>query len=188
MTAQTIKQFETKHKDLLHKWGVDTPLRKAHFLTQIWHESHLKAKSENLNYSAPRLVVIFSKHFTNATAPLLANKPQAIANKVYGNRMGNGDGKSGDGFKFRGRGYIQLTGKNNYTLFSQASGVDAVNNPDLLLQEDIALMSALWFWKTNNINALADANDLKGVRKRVNGGHIGLADCQSVFNQIKDIF
>jgi putative chitinase len=167
--------------DTAAKFGINTPLRLAHFLAQCGHESGgFRVTSENLNYSAKGLNGIFRKYFpTEAAAAAYARNPQKIANKVYANRMDNGSEASGDGYKFRGRGYIQLTGRANYTLFGKAIGEDIANNPDLVSGK-YALLSAAWFWSKNGLNKLADggAGDavVTSITKRVNGGTIGLAD------------
>ena len=163
------------------KFGINTPLRVAHFLAQCGHESGgFRVTQENLNYSAKGLNGIFRKYFpTEAAAAAYARQPQKIANKVYANRMANGSEASGDGYKFRGRGYIQLTGRDNYTQFGKAIGVDIPSNPDLVASK-YALASAAWFWSKNGLNKLADngASDtaVTSITKRVNGGTIGLAD------------
>ena len=163
------------------KFGITTPLRLAHFLAQCSHESgDFKAVRENLNYSAEGLRKIFGKYFpTDALAAQYARQPEKIANKVYANRMDNGDEASGDGWKFRGRGYIQLTGKHNYTKFGEAIGEDIPSNPDLVA-EKYPLLSAAWFWSSNGLNALADKGaseaEVTTITKRVNGGTIGLED------------
>lgn len=170
------------------KYAINTPLRLAHFLAQAGHESGgFKAVKENLNYSAEGLHKIFPKYFpTLESAQPYARNPEKIANKVYGNRMGNGDEASGDGFKFRGRGYIQLTGKVNYTAFDTAVPEDILANPDLVATK-YPLLSAGWFWGKNNLNALADKGALPGdvtaITKRVNGGTLGLADRQKHFDE-----
>jgi putative chitinase len=167
--------------DTAAKFQINTPLRLAHFLAQCGHESGgFKATQENLNYSAKGLNGIFKKYFpTEAAATPYARQPQKIANKVYANRMSNGDEASGDGFKFRGRGYIQLTGRANYTLFGKAIGEDVTANPDVVSGK-YALLSAAWFWSNNGLNKLADGGSTDAVvttiTRRVNGGTIGLAD------------
>ena len=167
--------------DTAAKFQINTPLRLAHFLAQCGHESGgFRLTQENLNYSAKGLNGIFKKYFpTEASAAAYARNPQKIANKVYANRMDNGSEASGDGYKFRGRGYIQLTGRANYTLFGKAIGEDIVNNPDIVSGKH-ALLSAAWFWSKNGLNKLADggATDatVTSITKRVNGGTIGLAD------------
>ena len=167
--------------DTAAKFQINTPLRLAHFLAQCGHESGgFRATQENLNYSAKGLNGIFKKYFpTEASAVDYARKPQKIANKVYANRMGNGAEASGDGYKFRGRGYIQLTGKSNYTLFGKAIGEDICANPDLVSSK-YPLLSAAWFWSKNGLNTIADGGStdsvVTSVTKRVNGGTNGLAD------------
>lgn len=167
--------------DTAAKFQINTPLRLAHFLAQCGHESGgFKATSENLNYSAKGLVGTFKKYFpTEAVALPYERKPEKIANKVYASRMANGSESTGDGYKFRGRGYIQLTGKDNYTQFGKAIGEDILSNPDVVSGK-YALLSAAWFWSKNGLNNLSDggATDtvVTSVTKRVNGGTIGLAD------------
>ena len=160
---------------------IDTPLRLSHFLAQCGHESAgFKAVQENLNYGAKGLLGIFKKYFpTEAKALQYERKPEKIANLVYGGRMGNGDEASGDGYKFRGRGYIQLTGKSNYTAFGKAINEDIAANPDLVATK-YPLLSAAWFFHKNGLHKIADggATDavVTSVTKRVNGGTIGLPD------------
>ena len=167
--------------DTAAKFQINTPLRLAHFLAQCGHESGgFRLTQENLNYSAKGLNGIFKKYFpTEAAAAAYARNPQKIANKVYGNRMGNGDEASGDGYKFRGRGYIQLTGKDNYTAFGKSIGEDICANPDKVASQ-YALLSAAWFFSKNGLHKMADggATDavVTSITKRVNGGTIGLAD------------
>lgn len=163
------------------KFGIDTPLRLAHFLAQCGHESGgFKATQENLNYSASGLKGIFSKYFKEAgLAEQYQRNPQKIASRVYGGRMGNGPESTGDGFKFRGRGYIQLTGKDNYTAFGRAINEDMTANPDKVATH-YALLSAAWFFTKNGLHKMADGGATDAVvtqiTKRVNGGTIGLPD------------
>ncbi len=167
--------------DTAAKFQINTPLRLAHFLAQCGHESGgFRVTQENLNYSAKGLAGIFKKYFpTEAAAAAYARQPQKIANKVYANRMSNGSEASGDGYKFRGRGYIQLTGRDNYTQFGKAIGEDIASNPDVVSSK-YALLSAAWFWSKNGLNKLADGGatdaNVTSITKRVNGGTIGLAD------------
>ncbi len=167
--------------DTAAKFNINTPLRLAHFLAQCGHESGgFKVTQENLNYSAKGLMGIFKKYFpTQALAESYQRQPQKIANKVYASRMDNGSEASGDGYKFRGRGYIQLTGRANYTAFGKAINEDIANNPDVVSGK-YALLSAAWFWSKNGLNTLADggASDqvVTSITKRVNGGTIGLPD------------
>jgi len=167
---------------------INTKLRLAHFLSQCAHESsYFNVLTENLNYSRDGLLKIFPKYFTPATAADYARKPQKIASRVYANRMENGPESSGDGWKYRGRGIIQLTGKSNYTRCSQAlyKNLMLIENPDLLLDKSVAVRAAIWFWETNSLNQLADADNIIGVTKRINGGTIGLAHRTQVLDQIK---
>jgi putative chitinase len=170
------------------KFEINTPLRLAHFLAQCGHESGgFKVLRENLNYGAKGLRSIFGKYFpTDALALAYERKPEKIANKVYANRMLNGDETSGDGYKFCGRGFIQLTGKENYTNFGKAIGVDLTATPDLVATQ-YPLLSAAWFFHKNGLHKLADAGATEAavtsVTKRVNGGVIGLADRIKHFNE-----
>jgi putative chitinase len=167
--------------EVMEKFQINTPLRLAHFLAQCGHESGgFRVVNENLNYSAKGLQGIFKKYFpTPALAEQYQRKPEKIANRVYASRMGNGAEASGEGFKFRGRGYIQLTGKVNYTAFGKAAGVDTLTNPDLVATK-YPLLSAAWYWNSRKLSAVADqgATDVVVTKatKLVNGGTIGLAD------------
>ena len=166
--------------DTAAKFNITNTLRLAHFLAQCGHESGgFKAVSENLNYSADGLVKIFGKYFNATTAAGYARNPEKIANKVYSARMGNGDEASGEGFKFRGRGYIQLTGKSNYSLFDKTVEDDILSNPDLVATK-YPLASAAFFFNNNNLWLIcdkgADEATVTAVTKRVNGGTIGLPD------------
>lgn len=167
-----------KIKKLGAKYNLTT-IQLAHFAGQLSHESFdFKITSENLNYSAERLLQVFPKYFNEKNVILYARKPIKIANRVYANRMGNADENSGDGWKYRGRGYIQLTGKNNYLAFSKFIGEDCIQNPDLVSQK-YALESAIWFFFENKIFSLCkDLSDdsIKKVTKIINGGLNGFAD------------
>ena len=173
---------------VMSTFKIDTALRLSHFLAQCGHESAgFKAVQENLNYGAKGLLGIFKKYFpTEAKALQYERKPEKIANLVYGSRMGNGDEASGDGYKFRGRGYIQLTGKSNYAAFGKAINEDITTNPDLVATK-YPLLSAAWFWSSNGLNTLADkgADDasVTAITKRVNGGTIGLPDRTKHFKE-----
>jgi putative chitinase len=167
--------------DTIAKFELNTPLRLGHFLAQAGHESAgFKAVTENLNYGAKGLLGIFKKYFpTEAKAKLYERKPEKIANLVYGGRMGNGPEASGEGFKFRGRGYIQLTGKDNYKAFDAVVPENLIETPDLVATK-YPLLSAAWFFHKNGLHKIADkgATDavVTEVTKRVNGGTIGLPD------------
>jgi putative chitinase len=163
------------------KFSLDSNIRLAHFLSQCAHESgNFKAVTENLNYGAKGLRSIFGKYFKDdATAAAYERKPEKIANRVYSSRMGNGDEASGDGWKFRGRGYIQLTGKDNYTQFDKVVEDDILANPDLVATK-YPLMSAAFFFERNNLWKIcdggADKEDVIALTKRINGGTHGLED------------
>jgi putative chitinase len=166
--------------DTAAKFNITTPLRLAHFLAQCGHESGaFKAVNENLNYSAAGLKQIFPKYFPGNLNELYARNPSKIASRVYANRMENGNEASMDGWKFRGRGYIQLTGKSNYTAFAKFIGEDTISNPDLVATK-YPLASAAFFFDSNKLWSICDrgADDatVTSVTKRVNGGTIGLAD------------
>jgi putative chitinase len=189
-----VKNFEewyTNLGDILPEYDIDTPKRVAAFMAQCGHESGgFTLMQENLNYSAKGLRGTFGKYFPNdEVAKLYERKPQMIANRVYGNRMGNGDEASGEGWYFRGRGIIQITGKNNYTKCSQSlfeSNV-LVENPDLLLESEYAIHSACWFWSAARLNELSDIGDIKTMTKRINGGFIGLEDRINHYNHAIEI-
>jgi len=174
--------------DTISKFELNTPLRLAHFLAQAGHESGgFKAVTENLNYGAKGLRSIFGKYFpTDAKALEYERKPEKIANLVYGNRMGNGAETTGEGFKFRGRGYIQLTGKANYEAFDKVVSEDLISNPDLVSTK-YPLLSAAWFFHKNGLHKIADEGATEAVvtkvTKRVNGGTIGLVDRLKHFNE-----
>jgi putative chitinase len=167
--------------DTMAKFELNTPLRLAHFLAQAGHESGgFKAVNENLNYGAKGLLGIFKKYFpTPEKAALYERKPEKIANLVYGGRMGNGPEATGEGYKFRGRGYIQLTGKDNYKAFDAVVTENILETPDLVATK-YPLLSAAWFFHKNGLHKIADggATDavVTSVTKRVNGGTIGLPD------------
>jgi putative chitinase len=169
-------RLDEKYKTLFVKNEVNTPLRLAHFMAQMEHESNLKPIAENLNYSAEGLIKTFKKYFPTIESTVgYARNPIRIANKVYANRMGNGNEASGDGYKFRGRGFIQLTGKDNHAALSKDTKIDFVANPDLLLQEANALIAALWFWKKNGLSVLADKDNLDAISDKINMGRITVA-------------
>lgn len=181
-----MEMLNEKYQSVLKNYGINTELRVQHFMAQIEHESNLKPIQENLNYSKEGLIKTFPKYFTkdtfdkngklikSGTSTIHAYNPKEIANIVYANRMGNGDASTNDGWKYKGRGFIQLTGKSNYEQFSKDTGIDVLNNPDLLLEEANAMVSAIWFWNKNNLNSLADKDDIIGITKKINGGINGI--------------
>ncbi len=199
ITQQQLDQILTRNKntqplvDLFNKYfekyEINTPNRIAGFLAQCGHESSDFTKlRENLNYSANGLLVTFKKYFPDtATAAKYQRKPEMIANRVYANRLGNGPESSGDGWKYRGRGAIQLTGKNNYASFAAYIGKTLEEVVPYLETLEGAVESACWFWKTNGLNAFCDKDDIEGMTKRINGGFNGLADRKQHYEKAKQI-
>lgn len=188
MTDKAL-ELSKKYKTILDKAGVNTPLRLSHFFAQLAHESGLEPIQENLNYSAEGLNKTFKKYFpTLESAKPYSRNKEKIANKVYANRMGNGDEKSGEGYKFRGRGYIQITGKDNYTNLSNDTKVDYLSDPDKLLNEADSMIAALWYWKRIKGNTLADKDDVLAITKAINGGTNGLAHRTQLLGQMKETF
>jgi putative chitinase len=172
--------------EVIEKFKIDTAIKLAHFLAQCGHESGgFKVVNENLNYGAKGLLTIFKKYFpTEEKAKLYERKPEKIANLVYGSRMGNGAEATGEGYKFRGRGYIQLTGKANYTEFDKVVNENIIENPDLVATK-YPLLSAAWFFSKNCLSKCTDASDASvlAVTKCINGGTIGLPDRQKHFKE-----
>jgi putative chitinase len=176
-----IDQWHSALSQLLPDYNINTPQRIAAFVAQCAHESgNFMVLRENLNYRAPTLRKIFPKYFpTDAMAAEYASKPnrqEAIANLVYANRMGNGPPESGDGWRYAGKGLIQLTGKSNYTWFAASLQISVEEASEYLLTFEGAAQSACWFWETNNLNQWADKGDILTLTKRINGGTIGLED------------
>ncbi len=183
-------QTELGGKSLLDEYQINTPKRVAAFLAQCAHESGgFVFVTENLNYSAEGLMRVFPKYFPDmATAKQYARNPEKIANRVYRNRMGNGDEASGDGFAFRGRGILQLTGKDNYFWFGASLDLTPEQASQYLETFEGAAQSACWFWETNKLNELADAGDMKQMTRRINGGYIGLADREHHYEMALNMF
>lgn len=175
---------------ILPDYEITTVPRVSAFLAQTSHESGgFKFLKENLNYRAVTLRKIFPKYFpSDKLAQQYAHNQSAIANKVYANRMGNGDEASGDGFRYCGRGLIQLTGKSNYTKFAESIETPVEEIPEYLATFEGAIQSACWFWETNNLNKWADKNDMLTLTKRINGGTIGLEDRIHHYNHALKIF
>jgi len=183
--AATLNAFLPSLNKLCAKYGINTQLRKAHFLSQVAHESGgFVFTQENLNYSAQGLLATFPSYFTAATAAQYARNPTAIANHVYANRMGNGDESSGDGWSYHGRGLIQLTGHDNYARFANAIGLSLTDTIAYLQTTDGAVESAGWFWASRFINTAADDNNIQQVTKLVNGGLNGIQDRITRFNAV----
>jgi putative chitinase len=188
VNSEDCKYYLNAFNEILPIEGIDTTLRLSHFLSQVIHESgHFKYKSENLNYSAKALRSVFGKYFkTDAIANEYARKPEKIANRVYANRMGNGDENSGDGWKYRGRGLIQLTGADNYKRCGEALGLDLISNPDLIINDpDVCVKSACWFWNSKNLNNYADNDDCVSITKKINGGLNGIDDRKKILTIAK---
>jgi putative chitinase len=174
---QEIEAFHEDLNEAMEEFEINTPRRMAAFLAQCAHESgNFRTVRENLNYSADGLKKIFPKYFKDRDASQYHRQPEKIANVVYSGRMGNGDEASGDGWRFCGRGLIQLTGKTNYEHCGEALEVDVVGDPKWLETPEGASWSAAWFWDSRDLNDLADAGDIKMITKRINGGFIGLED------------
>ena len=176
--APHVDQWFLALEEILPDYEINTPARVAAFLGQTAHESGgYRALRENLNYSAEGLAKLFKKYFPTVESAIpYARQPEKIANKIYSNRMGNGNEASGDGFKYRGRGLIQLTGKSNYTWFSDSIEESLDETIKFLETYEGAVQSACWFWESNNLNKWADAGDIKQMTKVINGGYIGLED------------
>ena len=178
-----IDQYETDLNNVF-SYGINTDRKLAGFLSQVGHESMgFSVVEENLNYSSDRLLIVFPKYFTKIYAGEYHRQPIKIANRVYANRMGNGDENSGDGYKYRGRGLIQLTGKDNYQRFADYCGIDVVTNPNYLLSPHGAVLSAVWYWEMRGCSVPADKGDVLALTKLINGGSIGLADRERLYNE-----
>ena len=174
---QYVEQWYEALEQLLPDYEINTPQRIAAFIAQCSHESgSFTTLKENLNYRAATLCKVFPKYFTETSAQSFAGKQEAIANRVYANRMGNGPEESGDGYRYCGRGLIQLTGKDNYQNFADSLEINIEELPEYLGTFEGAVQSACWFWESNNLNQWADKGDIVTLTKRINGGTIGLED------------
>lgn len=186
-----VKDFIVVFNEYNERFGIVTPLRIAMFIAQILHESgNLKYVEENLNYSAEGLLKTFPKYFNRANVNDYARKPEKIANRVYANRMGNGSEASGDGWRYRGRGFIQCTGKETYQAY-QKSGFcvgNLVAHPEWLTKSPGCTKSAMWFWWKKGCNELADTGDNEAVTRRINGGLNGLANRNFLLRRLKREF
>jgi len=189
-TPELAAKWYTALNETCEEFGIDTPFRIAGFISNTAHESAgFKFVKENLNYSAASLMRVWPTRFpAHEIAQRYAMQPEKIANRAYADRMGNGDEASGDGYRFLGRGLIQLTGKNQYVAYSLACDNEALQHPEIVEQPKYAAESAGWFWNVNKLNTLADAQDVVGMRKRVNGGFNGLDDVQMKYSQVMDYF
>lgn len=184
-----VEQWYNALVQVLPDYGIDTPERQAAFLAQCAHESNnFDAIKENLNYKAASLQKVFPKYFPTAElAEQYAHNQSQIANRVYANRMGNGDEDSGDGYRYCGRGLIQITGKNNYQAFADSLQGNLEDVPEYLATFEGAVQSACWFWEANDLNTLADSGDIKTMTHKINGGYIGLEDREAKYQEIKAI-
>ena len=187
--ANILTNWHNALLDSLPEDMIESPSRIAGFLAQTSHESgKYKFLVENLNYSDKGLLKTFPKYFNESNVMDYARKPEAIANRVYANRMGNGDEASGDGWRYCGRGLIQLTGKNNYQAFANSEQMNIEEVPDYLITYVGAVRSALWFWNKNNLNTTADVEDLVMMTKKINGGTHGLAERTAEYKRILEIY
>ena len=186
VSESDAEQYIPHLEEALPKYGIaDSRLRLAHFFAQVLHESGcMRFDMENLNYSAEALGKVFGKYFTTKEkADAYARQPEKIANRVYANRMGNRDETSGDGWKFRGRGLIQLTGRTNYKAFAEWVGDSRIMDEPDLVSSEYAVHSAVFFWDKNNLNRFADNDDVVGLTRRINGGENGLAHRRELLNK-----
>jgi len=184
-----LEKFVDPINKVIEEFEINTPQRISMFLAQIGHESGgLTKLHENLNYKAARLSQIFPKYFRDVDPDDYANNPEKIANRVYCNRMGNGNEASGDGYRFRGRGAVQLTGRSNYTSCGEDLEVDLIANPDYLETPEGAIRSAAWFWDQHDLNDWADKGDVVTVTKKINGGTIGLDERKELYQEALTIF
>lgn len=192
----TALELSVKYKTLLNRNGINTPLRLAHFFAQIDHESNLKPQRENMNYSAKRLREIFPKYFTLDQAKSYANNPEKIGSRVYANRMGNGPESTGDGYRYRGGGFLQHTGLNEMKILKDRTGVDFVKNPNLLSEEVNAMVAALDYWNRSSLSKLADSDNLDAISDLINIGRLtpkygdsnGFLDRKNKLSKYKSIF
>ena len=185
---QYVEHWAEVMQQLLPDYGIDTPERIAAFVAQCAHESSgFTALKENLNYRAESLCKVWPKYFNAGNAAQYAHNQEAIANRAYANRMGNGPESSGDGYKYCGRGLIQLTGKDNYQNFADSVEMLIDDVPEYLGTFEGALQSACWFWEKNNLNELADAGDMVTLTKRINGGTLGLEDRIKHYNHALEV-
>lgn len=173
----------------MQRWGIDTPARQALFLAQIGHESGgLTRLTEVLNYSAERLMQVWPRRFRSLQfAVFYAHNPEKLANYVYASRLGNGIEATGDGYRYRGRGLIQITGRANYAAAEKATGLLLLSNPDLAATPHGAIATAGWFWQQNGLNRFADAEDCDGCSRRVNGGTAGLAERRGLWLRARSV-
>lgn len=188
-SSDVLAPFVSALQEKLPDFAITTPLREAHFIAQLAHESGgFKYQIENLNYSEDALKAVFGKYFPDDLAKDYARVPEKIANRVYASRIGNNDEASGDGWKYRGRGLIQLTGKANYQQCADSIGENIVEDPDLICNDpNVSVSVACWFWQSKKLNQLADDDKLEDITKRINGGLHGLASRQAYLTSCKNL-
>jgi len=185
---ENLEKFSDALNEAMNEFEVNSLAREAMFLAQVGHESGMfSAVSENLNYKAETLSKVFPKYFRDVNPEDFAKQPEKIANRVYASRMGNGDEASGDGYRFRGRGLVQLTGKSNYEACGQALNKDLVSDSDYLATPEGAARSAGWFWQQNGCNEVADSGDIERCTKIINGGTIGLEERTAHWEKAKSV-
>lgn len=185
-----VKAFVQSFNKYSEMFGIDTKLRVAGYLSQVFHESgNLRYRSENMNYSAEGLMRTWPKRFNEEKAKQYAHRPMEIANYVYANRMGNGDEDSGDGWRFRGRGLIGVTGKDNYQKYADSDFCvgDLMSHPEWLSEYPGCQKASMFFWYSNDLNRFADNDDIRGLSKAVNGGTIGLSNRMYLYRQAKKV-
>ena len=190
LSQERADQLVPLLNNAMNEFNINTPERRNMFLAQIGHETgDLGRLTENLNYSREGLMATFPRHFNEETAADYARQPERIANHVYADRMGNGDEASGDGWRYRGRGAIQITGRDNYEAAGAALGLDLVNHPELLEQPENAARASAWWWQNHGLNERVDANpnDVEAVTRVINGGTTGLQDRQNRFDRINRV-
>ena len=175
---------------LMREYKINNPLRISHFLAQVGHEcARFTRFEENLNYSEDALNRVFGRYFRDVPADKYARKPEQIANRVYANRMKNGNEASGDGWKYRGRGCIQLTGKYNYEQFEKDHPFGVVDAPDWILENPhVTVLTGIWYWTKHDLNSYADLGDLETITRKINGGLHGLEDRKNLFKKAYAIF
>lgn len=185
-----VRDFVATFNAWSDPFGITTPARAAAFLAQVAHEcSELNTMTENLNYSAERLLQVFPKYFSATNVNYYARNPQKIGNRVYANRMGNGSEGSGDGYRYRGRGCFQLTGRQNYKAYadSQYCNGDLMGRPELLAQFPGALKSAMWYWQKRGLNKYADKGDITGLTRAINGGLNGIESRTACYEKAEKV-
>ena len=188
LNKSALDAFVASYNEWAIPFGINTPLRMCHYLSQvIWESGYLKSTEENLNYSADGLLKTFPKYFNSETAKEYARQPEKIANRVYANRMGNGNEASGDGWRYKGRAYIMITGKENYSKFNRydVCTEDVIAHPEKVAKFPLAQVASMWYWETHNLNALADRDDCENITRAINGGYNGLAERKFLVRRFK---